>query len=155
MNIFFNLFCFLPFLRFSYTDLRWQKVYNSEIIITWITTLGIKIITFNLQQIVLSFLVSFCLLIILMFIVLISESILNQYLFGGGDIKIISLLAWSFDLTIALCAICLGCCLALTFYLLKKCIYNSKKIIIPFAPFLTTGILFSLLLQHFSLLSKI
>ncbi|NLM18787.1 MAG: hypothetical protein GX217_02035 [Clostridiaceae bacterium] len=155
MNIIFNLFCFLPFLRFSYTDLRRQKVYNSEICIAWLMIFGTKMIVCNFWQIALSFLISICILIILIFVVLIAESIFGKYLFGGGDIKLVALLAWSFDLTIVFHAVKISCCLAIGFLLLKKIFLNSERILIPFAPFLTAGILFSLLLQHYLLLSKI
>ncbi|HHT24499.1 MAG TPA: hypothetical protein GXZ76_03125 [Clostridiaceae bacterium] len=155
MNILFDLFGFLPFLRFSYTDLRWQKVYNSEISIAWLMILGTKIVVCNLQQIVSSFLISICVFIILIFTVLIAESILGKYLFGAGDIKMIALLIWSFELTTVFYSIFIGCCSAIGFLLLKKCCSDLKRIIIPFAPFLTAGILLALLLQHFFLLSKI
>ena len=155
MNIFFNLFCFLPFLRFSYTDLCWQKVYNKEINIAWLIILGVKATVCNFQQIAFSLFISICVLIILTFTVLIAESLSDKYLLGGGDIKLFALLFWSFDPTIAFYAILISCCSSIVFLLFKKLFSCSKIIILPFAPFLTVGILLSLLLQHFFLLSRI
>ncbi|MGI6579451.1 MAG: prepilin peptidase [Saccharofermentanales bacterium] len=155
MNIFINLFCFLPFLRFTYTDLRWQKVYNKELCLAWLIISGIKITVCTLQQIALNFLGSVGILLILLFTVLITELIWDKYLFGGGDIKLIALSVWAFGFSTILFTIWFACSFAFVFILLTKYFANSKTNSIPFSPFLTAGLLFTLLLQHLFLLSKI
>ena len=129
MNIFICLFYFLPFLRFSYTDLRWQKVNNNEIIAAWLIVSGIKVVVCPVQLIALNFLRSICVLGILMLIVIISESIRDKYLFGGGDIKLISLLTWTFDSRTVLFSICLGCIFAIIFLLINKFLLILKPLL--------------------------
>ena len=156
---FLHLIKYLPFLRFAYTDLKINIIYDREIFLAFIFSAFIKLIEQNIRIFIFTITMKFLIYLLLVFFVVILEKIAKTYLIGGGDLKLIALLYFIYNAEYLFLSLCLS------FFLIMIRIYyyqltrkagkllfikmgeNATELIhIVFAPFLALGLFLSLLI---------
>lgn len=83
---------------------------------------------------------------VIMFIIFFSIHKIGNGL-GFGDVKFITILAYTMSFQNSVRALLLSSLLALLFISIKKILFGSKTRRLPFAPFLSIGSIFMLFLQ--------
>ncbi len=163
MNTLLLFLKFIPLLRFSYTDFREQRIDNAELIVSFIWALLIfhlEYSFFELDLLFRKFLISIVFYFLLLCSVCFLEAIFNSFLFGGGDLKVITYILFCYERKTLLETLFVTHVLIAMYYwsikrfpsiniLTSNHVKNRKHFLIIYIPFLSLGCLIVLVLQHF------
>lgn len=148
---------FIPFIRFTYTDCRYQKIYHRDFLAGIFYAAFISLLTkapsFLLKRIVIS-LLFYALLILCITLI---ESISQKYLLGGGDCKVLAYFLLVYDFKFLVKTILLAHLLILLYYLKYKSknkksylFHTENETLIIYLPFFSFSGFIFLVLQQFS-----
>lgn len=148
MDVLIGILYIMPFLLFAYTDYHYQVIFNRDLLVTGFLFLFIKIHYHNASLILMQFAITLLWYFLLLLLVLMCENILDKYLLGGGDLKLIALIIWGFSIKIAIVTILIGFTSAIIYLFINKLMQKKGICYIPLAPFLTIGLIISLYIRY-------
>lgn len=140
-----------PFIRFVYTDLRQQKVYDQDVLITFFLYLILNMKGKSFLNLFFHFINTLLIYFSLILITLLIEKLRHKYLMGGGDLKLLALIVWGYGLKEMISSLLFASLIILIFYNFFFSAKIIKDELVIFAPFLSAGLLFTVILQHLAL----
>lgn len=144
------LIYFLPFCRFTFTDYCKQRVFNLDILSVAILYFFLNLIKNNLISVINHLFLTLAVYLVLLVTIVFFEKLMNKFLFGGGDIKLLALIVWGFSLKHMILSLFFASSIIIIYFIL---VFNKKRnsdYLIVFAPYLSLGLLIAIILQDLS-----
>jgi len=162
MKLFINLLKFVPFIRFAYTDTKINKILNKEVIFVFLIYIIVEFWQYQSLFIVKNILFAVIFYLLLVLIVVIFEKLTGKYLIGGGDIKLIMLVYYTYGIDYLVLSLSFSLVFILLNLILLKlfktksecfsqyfvCCANNKNLRIIYAPFLALGLFLAIVINN-------